>query len=254
MWVLSLKRGLVMFFKRKSNINLDNIPTHIAMIMDGNGRWAKKRGLSRSVGHRYGIENLKTVVELSLKFKIKFLTVYAFSIENWKRPKDEIETLFELMKQFFDSYGQELSDKGVRIKVIGTRENLSNDILEIIDKVENMTKDNDDLTLLIAFNYGFSEEILTCVKKITHKCLNNELTINDINNELIENNLYTSGVPNVDLLIRTSGEQRLSNFLLLQCSYAELYFTEVYWPDFKEQEYLAALNEYQKRQRRFGGL
>jgi undecaprenyl diphosphate synthase len=117
-----------------------------------------------------------------------------------------------------------------------------------------MTKDNDDLTLLIAFNYGFSEEILTCVKKITHKCLNNELTISDINNELIENNLYTSGVPNVDLLIRTSGEQRLSNFLLLQCSYAELYFTEVYWPDFKEQEYLAALNEYQKRQRRFGGL
>lgn len=254
MWVLSLRKGHAMFLKRKKGLTEELRPVHVAMIMDGNGRWAKQRGLSRSVGHKYGINNLKTIVESSLKFKIKYLTVYAFSIENWKRPKDEINTLFEYMKDFFNEYGQELSNKGVRIKVIGTKNSLPDEIIKIINKVESMTKDNHDLTLLVAFNYGFSEEILSAVKKIASKCVNKEIKVEDITNKDIENNLYTNEIPNVDLLIRTSGEQRLSNFLLYQCAYAEIYFTKTYWPSFNETEYEKALIEFQKRQRRFGGL
>ena len=245
-----------MFFKKKKlkQFCIEDAPKHVAMIMDGNGRWATKRGLSRSVGHRYGVNNLKTIVESSLKYNVKYLTVYAFSTENWNRPKEEIDTLFDLIFSFFEKYSEDFSSQDVRIKVIGSKKNVPTKVLEIFAKAEEKTKNNSKLTLLFAFNYGFYEEITQCVKKIANECVSNNLKVDDINNKLIEDNLYTKGIPYVDLLIRTSGEFRLSNFLMYQAAYAELYFTPTYWPDFNDKEYLKALVEYQNRHRRFGGL
>lgn len=245
----------MLFNKKKLNeYRIEHAPTHVAMIMDGNGRWATKRGLSRSIGHRYGVNNLKTIVESSIKYNVKYLTVYAFSTENWNRPKEEIDTLFNLIFDFFEKYSEDYSAHGVRVKIIGSKINVPSKVLDIFAKAEERTKDNSKLTLIFAFNYGFYEEITQCVKKIASKCVSNNLKVDDINNKLIEDHLYTKGIPNVDLLIRTSGELRLSNFLMYQAAYAELYFTPTYWPDFNDKEYLKALIEYQNRHRRFGGL
>ena len=233
-------------------INLENLPKHIAIIMDGNRRWAKKNNLDVPQGHKEGAENLKRIAKFANKLGIKYMTVYAFSTENWKRTKEEVGALMKLLKfyimDFFKSY-----DENIKIRVIGRVEDLPKDIIAEIKKVEEKTKNNTGLVLNIAFNYGGRDEITTAVKKIAEKVKNNELDINDIDESVVSNNLYTAGQPDPDLLIRTSGEERISNFLPWQISYSEFVFTEKYWPEYGEKELLESIQVYQKRTRRFGG-
>lgn len=233
-------------------INLENLPEHIAIIMDGNRRWAKAHNLDVPQGHKEGAENLKRITKFANKLGIKYMTVYAFSTENWKRTKEEVGALMKLLKfyimDFFKSY-----DENIKIRVIGRVEDLPKDIIAEIKKVEEKTKNNTGLVLNIAFNYGGRDEITTAVKKIAEKVKNNELDINDIDESVVSNNLYTAGQPDPDLLIRTSGEERISNFLPWQISYSEFVFTEKYWPEYGEKELLESIQVYQKRTRRFGG-
>ena len=233
-------------------INLENLPEHIAIIMDGNRRWAKAHNLDVPQGHKEGAENLKRIAKFANKLGIKYMTVYAFSTENWKRTKEEVGALMKLLKfyimDFFKSY-----DENIKIRVIGRVEDLPKDIIAEIKKVEEMTKNNTGLVLNIAFNYGGRDEITTAVKKIAEKVKNNELDINDIDESVVSNNLYTAGQPDPDLLIRTSGEERISNFLPWQISYSEFVFTDKYWPEYGEKELLESIQVYQKRTRRFGG-
>jgi len=223
------------------------IPTHVAIIMDGNGRWAKKRGLPRNYGHQKGAENLLKIVRIANKMQIKYLTVFAFSTENWKRPQEEVKYLMDLPFQFLEKTKKEFTDDNIRVKVIGTKDNLSEDLIKKIEEVESSTNHNTALTLIIAFNYGGKEEIIHAIKKIKNDNI-------DITEENFHNYLYTKDIPDVDLLIRTSGEYRISNFLLWQTAYSELYFTDVLWPDFDKKCFEEAINEYNKRERRFGGL
>ena len=233
-------------------INLENLPEHIAIIMDGNRRWAKAHNLDVPQGHKEGAENLKRIAKFANKLGIKYMTVYAFSTENWKRTKEEVGALMKLLKfyimDFFKSY-----DENIKIRVIGRVEDLPKDIIAEIKKVEEKTKNNTGLVLNIAFNYGGRDEIITAVKKIAEKVKNNELDINDIDESVVSNNLYTAGQPDPDLLIRTSGEERISNFLPWQISYSEFVFTDKYWPEYGEKELLESIQVYQKRTRRFGG-
>ena len=233
-------------------VNLDNLPEHIAIIMDGNRRWAKANNLDVTQGHKEGAENLKRIAKFANKIGIKYMTVYAFSTENWKRTKEEVGTLMKLLKfyimDFFKSY-----DENIKIKVIGRVKDLPKDIQEEIRKVEDKTKNNTGLVLNIAFNYGGRDEITTAVRKIVEKVQNGEINIEDINEQLISNCLYTAGEPDPDLLIRTSGEERISNFLPWQISYSEFVFTEKYWPEYGENELLESIAIFQKRTRRFGG-
>lgn len=228
------------------------MPRHIAIIMDGNRRWAKEHKLDGSFGHKKGAEVLETVAKYCNKIGIEALTVYAFSTENWKRTKEEVGALMKLLKfyimDFFKSY-----DENIKIRVIGRVEDLPKDIIAEIKKVEEKTKNNTGLVLNIAFNYGGRDEITTAVKKIAEKVKNNELDINDIDESVVSNNLYTAGQPDPDLLIRTSGEERISNFLPWQISYSEFVFTDKYWPEYGEKELLESIQVYQKRTRRFGG-
>lgn len=237
-----------------NNLQFNTIPTHIAFIMDGNGRWAKKRFLPRLAGHKKGVETLENVVRLSVDFQIDYITVYAFSTENWKRPKKEVDGLMELLIRFFDKKLDALDKNGVKIKFIGTDKNVPSNILRVLDLAEKQTMDNKKIQLNIAFNYGSREEIITGVKEIASKCRDGVLAIEDIDEQIINDSLYTKGIPDPDLLIRTSGEERISNFLLWQISYSELYFTDVYWPDFDKDEYIKALREYNRRNRRYGGI
>ncbi|HEY8445437.1 MAG TPA: isoprenyl transferase [Bacilli bacterium] len=223
------------------------IPTHVAIIMDGNGRWAKKRGLPRNYGHQKGAENLLKIVRIANKMQIKYLTVFAFSTENWKRPQEEVKYLMDLPFQFLEKTKKEFTDDNIRVKVIGTKDNLSEDLIKKIEEVESSTNHNTALTLIIAFNYGGKEEIIHAIKKIKNDNI-------DITEENFHNYLYTKDIPDVDLLILTSGEYRISNFLLWQTAYSELYFTDVLWPDFDKKCFEEAINEYNKRERRFGGL
>jgi undecaprenyl diphosphate synthase len=223
------------------------IPTHIAIIMDGNGRWAQKRGLPRNFGHRKGAETLLKTVRYANKLGIKYLTVYAFSTENWKRPKEEVEYLMNLPFQFLERTNKEFKNENIKIKIIGTKNKLPEKLINKIIEVEKNTENNTGLNLIISFNYGGKEEIVSAVKRLTQSNL-------EINEENLEKFLYTENIPNVDLLIRTSGEYRISNFLLWQTAYSELYFTDVLWPDFNKKCFDDALNEYNKRERRFGGL
>lgn len=233
-------------------VNLDNLPEHIAIIMDGNRRWAKANNLDVTQGHKEGAENLKRIAKFANKIGIKYMTVYAFSTENWKRTKEEVGALMKLLKfyimDFFKSY-----DENIKIKVIGRVKDLPKDIQEEIRKVEDKTKNNTGLVLNIAFNYGGRDEITTAVRKIVEKVQNGEINIEDINEQLISNCLYTAGEPDPDLLIRTSGEERISNFLPWQISYSEFVFTEKYWPEYGENELLESIAIFQKRTRRFGG-
>ena len=233
-------------------INLENLPEHIAIIMDGNRRWAKAHNLDVPQGHKEGAENLKRIAKFANKLGIKYMTVYAFSTENWKRTKEEVGALMKLLKfyimDFFKSY-----DENIKIRVIGRVEDLPKDIIAEIKKVEEKTKNNTGLVLNIAFNYGGRDEITTAVKKIAEKVKNNELDINDIDESVVSNSLYTAGQPDPDLLIRTSGEERISNFLPWQISYSEFVFTDKYWPEYGEKELLESIQVYQKRTRRFGG-
>lgn len=230
------------------------LPKHIGIIMDGNGRWAKKRGMPRTYGHHKGAVALYHLIEECVKLNIQYVTVYAFSTENWNRPKGEIDFIFRELYNFYDRYKEAVSENNVRVNIIGERSNFDSKMLSLIDRINNNSKDRTGLVLNVAFNYGSKKEIIHVMKEVALKVKNNEIKIDDINEELIENNLYTKGQPPVDLLIRTSGEERISNFMLWQIAYAEIYFTKTYWPAFGKKDLYLAIKEYQSRQRRFGGL
>ncbi len=230
----------------------ETLPKHIAIIMDGNGRWAKMRRLPRSAGHRAGVDRLRGIIRLTSDLGIESLTLYAFSTENWKRPSEEINVLMALLIEYFTKEIEELDVNGVRIRIIGAYEEFSAPIRSVLKRAVERTEGNKGLNLNIALNYGSRAEILRAANLAMRQALDagqKELTV-----EMLERNLYTAGQPEVDLLIRTSGEKRLSNYLLYQISYAELMFPEEYWPDFTEEAYLKTLSAFQKRARRFGGL
>ena len=234
------------------NINKDKIPQHIAVVMDGNGRWAKKNGYLRAIGHKSGVKAVREVVQACDDLGVKYLTLYTFSTENWNRPKLEVNTLMELM---VDSLTKELSGfmkNNVRILTIGDTDDLPNRCKKKFADAVSKTKTNTGLNLIFALSYSSRKEILTAVKSITNSVLNNEIKTEDINSELMDKHLYTAAIPDPDLLIRTSGEQRISNFLLWQLAYSELHFTPVLWPDFKKDDLFTAVIDYQQRERRFG--
>ncbi len=230
------------------------VPRHVGIIMDGNGRWAKARGLKRFEGHKKGIESVRTAVRYAYQNDISFLTLFSFSSENWSRPFQEISDLMRLLKYFIRRDLASLDKEGVQIRVIGSREGIDTEILNLLDGAQTQTQNNDRLVLTIAFNYGSREEITRAARRIAQKIEKGELRSEQIDSELFENHLDTAGIPSPDLLIRTSGEMRLSNFLLWQCAYSELVFLEGYWPDFNNEMFEKALIEYQNRDRRFGGL
>lgn len=236
----------------KYEIDRQNIPRHVAIIMDGNGRWAKKRKRLRTFGHRQGMKALKETLRESAYLGIKVLTVYAFSTENWKRPKDEVTALMSMLIEYLKIEIKELCEEGVKIKIIGNKEHLPKDVMKAIQEAEELTKDNQRITFNIAFNYGGRNEIVNAVKRMVKEGVKSE----DITEELFSSYLYTSGCPDPDLLIRTGGDNRISNFLLYQCAYSELYFTkpDLLWPDFTCDDLYQAIAHYQQRQRRFGGV
>ncbi|MFA6308547.1 MAG: isoprenyl transferase [Clostridia bacterium] len=249
-----------MFFRKKTSktgkleIDKNNLPVHIAIIMDGNGRWASKRGLSRNIGHRQGSINLKKISAFCDDLGIKYLTVFAFSTENWNRPKKEVDTLMNLMLEYMKNAEKELGGRDIRIKVIGNIKGLNDEIRQQIERVDELTKDNKGIVLNIAINYGSRDEIIRAVKKLYSDVKNGLITEDKIDEEMLSNSLFTRDIPDPDLLIRTSGEMRISNFLMWQLAYAELWFTDVLWPDFKSKHILMAIHEYQKRNRRYGGI
>ena len=228
------------------------IPTHVGIIMDGNRRWAKEKGMIPSLGHKAGADNLKKVAEACEKFGVKHLTVFAFSTENWKRSKDEVKYLMDLFLSYAKSFRKRLNEKNYRVRMAGDKSALSQELQQEITYIEEATKNNDGLTINLAINYGGRAEIIKATKEIAKKVQEHELNIEEINEEEFEKHLYTAGQPNPDLLIRTSGELRTSNFLPWQLVYAEFYFPEKFWPDFGEEDLLEAIYEYQKRNRRFG--
>ncbi len=237
-----------------SNINIESIPEHIAIIMDGNGRWAAEHMLPRNMGHRAGVEALRDVIKTASNIGVKYLTLYAFSTENWKRPASEISMLMKLLIEYLRKEIAELHYNNVRIQTIGDITQLPNEVIVEIDKAVAKTKFNNGLCVNIALNYGGRLEILNVIKKIGKKVKNNEIRIDEIDETIVESLLYTANIPDPELLIRTSGEIRLSNFLLWQCAYSEFWFTDIYWPDFKGKHLFEAISDYQNRKRRFGGI
>ena len=233
---------------------LEKIPTHVAIIMDGNGRWAKKRNMPRVKGHYEGMQTVKKITKYASKLGIKYLTLYAFSTENWARPKEEVNYLMDLPEKMFTSFMPELMENNVKVEVIGVVEKLPESTRKAVEDAIEQTKNNTGLKLIFALNYGSKDEIVTAVKRIVQGAANNEYKVEEIDEQLISDNLFTKDTPDPDLLIRTSGEQRISNFLLWQIAYSEFIFTKVAWPDFVEEEFYKALLEYQSRDRRFGGL
>ncbi|RBN51245.1 isoprenyl transferase [Flavobacterium psychrolimnae] len=234
------------------HIDATRLPKHLAIIMDGNGRWAKQQGLLRALGHESGTKSVKVIIEASAKLGIEFLTLYAFSTENWNRPKLEVETLMKVLINSLKKELTTLQKNNIKLNAIGNLEKLpksaQKELLDVIDK----TKDNMQMTLTLALSYGSREELVSAVKNICSKVKNNIISIDSIDDSIINEHLYTQNLPDVDLLIRTSGEHRISNFLLWQIAYSELYFTDILWPDFKEQDLYEAIISYQKRERRFG--
>ena len=233
---------------------LEKIPTHVAIIMDGNGRWAKKRNMPRVKGHYEGMQTVKKITKYASKLGIQYLTLYAFSTENWARPKEEVNYLMDLPEKMFTSFMPELMENNVKVEVIGVVEKLPESTRKAVEDAIEQTKNNTGLKLIFALNYGSKDEIVTAVKRIAQGAANNEYKVEEIDEQLISDNLFTKDTPDPDLLIRTSGEQRISNFLLWQIAYSEFIFTKVAWPDFVEEEFYKALLEYQSRDRRFGGL
>lgn len=236
------------------NLDPENIPRHVAIIMDGNGRWAEERGQGRVYGHINGVESMRKAIRAAVRRGVKFLTVYAFSTENWGRPKEEVQALMELLCTSLSNETAELKSQGVRMRFIGDVEALAEDVRAAIARSEKETHRNEKLTLVVAVNYSSRWEITRMAQKIAVQVRDEGLQIHEITDRTVADNLVTAGIPDPDLLIRTSGEQRLSNFLLWQLSYSELYFTETYWPDFDESEFDKAIAEYQKRERRYGIL
>ena len=233
-------------------INKDNLPKHLAIIMDGNGRWAKQKGLLRAFGHENGTKSVRATVETCAKLGIENLTLYAFSTENWNRPKLEVDTLMKLLINSLKNELKTLTENRIRLHAIGNLDLLPKSAQKELLEVIETTKNNSRMTLTLALSYGSREEIISAVKQISDKVKNNIISIDSIDESIINQHLYTRNLPEVDLLIRTSGEHRISNFLLWQIAYAELYFTPVLWPDFKEDDLYEAIISYQKRERRFG--
>ena len=236
----------------KNNIDLTKLPTHVAVIMDGNGRWAKKRGLERNVGHQYGVISATEVVEAAREIGIKFLTLYTFSTENWNRPKDEIDALMKLLVDSIHKETDRLIENNIRLLVIGDIKSLPDICFRQIQETMDLTKENYTTSLVLALSYSSKWEIINAIKNITEDISKNKIVTGDINEELFNSYLTTRNIPDPELLIRTSGENRISNFLLWQIAYTELYFTETLWPDFKKEEFFKAIVDYQKRERRFG--
>ena len=229
------------------------IPNHVAIIMDGNGRWASQKGRPRIFGHSKGVESFDKIVRYGKKIGIKFMTFYAFSNENWQRPAKEVSFLMEL---FRNKLKKSILDEnnGIKINIIGEKQNLPNEILRLSESLQEKTKFNDEMVLNLAISYGSRQEILNATRRIAGQCVKKEINIENIDEDVFNKYLYTSGQPDVDLLIRTGGEQRISNFLLWQISYAELFFTKTYWPDFSESNLDEAIEEFNNRSRRFGKL
>jgi undecaprenyl diphosphate synthase len=236
----------------EETINKDNLPKHLAIIMDGNGRWAKQKGLLRAFGHENGTKSVRTVVETSAKLGIENLTLYAFSTENWNRPKLEVDLLMELLINSLKNELKTLQENNIRLNSIGNLDLLPKSAQKKLQEVIETTKSNSRMVLTLALSYGSREELINAVKNISNKVKNNIISIDNIDESIINQHLYTRDLPEVDLLIRTSGEHRISNFLLWQIAYSELYFTDVLWPDFKENDLYEAIISYQKRERRFG--
>lgn len=231
-----------------------SVPQHVAIIMDGNGRWAKKRGLPRTAGHYQGAKAVEQILYDADAMGIKYLTVYAFSTENWSRPQSEVKTLMNLLRTYMKTSLQKCAKNNVRIRVLGDRSKLDEDLIEAIDDLERDTKNNTGLQFQIAINYGGRDDIRRGVMKIAEKVRNGELDPASITEETVSENLDTADIPDPDLLIRTSGELRISNFLIWQCAYTEYYFTDVFWPDFNKEELQKAVDAYMHRERRMGGL
>ncbi|MDR2122506.1 MAG: isoprenyl transferase [Flavobacteriaceae bacterium] len=240
--------------KKDTAIEEKNIPQHVAIIMDGNGRWAKKRGMMRTLGHQNAIKAVKEAIEFCDEMEIPYLTLYAFSSENWNRPALEVNALMSILSGTIKKESQKLIERGIRVKVIGNTHKLPKDVYKELKNLIDNTQNNKKGTLILALSYGSKEEILDATKKIAEKVAENKISVEDINEDIFNNHLYTQDIPDVDLLIRTSGEQRISNFLLWQIAYAELYFTDVLWPDFNKKEFLKAIEFYQTRERRFGKI
>ena len=230
------------------------LPRHIAIIMDGNGRWASRRGYPRIEGHRQGVNSVRTVVEESTRLGIEQLTLYCLSSENWKRPALELNLLMQLLKKFVIGEREEIMRQNIRFSTIGRRSDLPKDVLAEVDKTINESRNNTGMQLCLALNYGSRSEIVDAVKSIVSEVEKGNLQADDIDEEVISSHLYTAGMPDPDLVIRTAGEMRVSNFLLWQISYAELWVTETYWPDFSVNDFWQALRDFAARDRRFGGL
>ncbi len=233
-------------------INLQNVPQHVAIIMDGNGRWAKQQGLDRLFGHSQGVESVRDTLKTARELGIKYLTLYAFSTENWNRPKSEIDGLMDLLIEAVTHELMELNNNGVRLLTIGDLNALPENCQKSLSDAIEKTSNNKDITLVLALNYSSQSEITTAIKNIIADNNSGKITIDEINPELIDTYLYTKDIPDPELLIRTSGERRVSNFLLWQIAYAEFHFTPVFWPDFRRQHLIDAIIDYQKRERRFG--
>jgi undecaprenyl diphosphate synthase len=229
-------------------------PAHVAIIMDGNGRWAQARGLPRFEGHRQGVEAVRRAVRSAIEHNVQFLTVYSFSSENWSRPPEEVAMLMGLLKRFIRNDLVELNENGVRVRIIGERDNLTPDIVALIVEAETLTANNRGLTLTVAFNYGARQEIVEAARRLAVEVRDGRLDAQAIGQEELADRLDTTGLPDPDLIIRTSGEMRLSNFLLWQAAYAELVFLPILWPDFDDAAFLSALDQYAARERRFGAI
>ncbi len=234
--------------KAASRPELQQIPQHVAIIMDGNGRWALKRGLPRLAGHKAGTDNLRRIIEASVEFGVKYLTIYAFSTENWGRPSEEVEGLLRILEDVIDRELKELNKQGVQIKHIGRLERLSPQLQKKVINAMEITQDNDRLILCVAWNYGGRDEIVCAIQHL----LKDGISPDDVTPELVSRYLFTAGIPDPDLVIRTSGELRISNFLIWQTAYSEWYITPTFWPDFGKEEYHKALEEFGQRDRRYG--
>ena len=242
------------FFSKKKQVKDRVIPTHLAIIMDGNGRWAKKRGLPRTTGHTVGASNFRTITKYCSKIGIKYLTVYAFSTENWKRPKDEVSALMKLFKEYLEESLTDFMDENIKVIFLGNKKAFSNEIQDLINKVEKESSVKNGMTLNIAMNYGGRDEIVRASKLLASDVQKGIIDIEDITEELFSSKLYTKKQPDPDLIIRPSGEHRISNFLLWQSAYSEYVIMNILWPDFKTEDLESALDEYALRNRRFGGI
>lgn len=236
------------------DINLDKIPAHIAIIMDGNGRWAKSRFMPRTYGHKVGVETIRKVVKECSRLGVKYLTLYAFSTENWKRPKEEVSALMGLLVKYLRNELEELHKNNVKILTIGDISKLPQACIEELDHAKEKTKDNRGLVMSLALNYGGRNDLVNAVKNISQEVVDGKISVDDIGDDLISSHLSTKESPDPDLVVRTSGEQRLSNFLLWELAYSEFYFADIHWPDFDEKELQKAIFAYQSRDRRFGGI